>query len=96
MIRRTLHTHLEPMPVRLKLIQKQVQVKDEQNSTAVDDFGNIVNPMIVTGQVHGGLAQGIGQALMENCAYDENGQLLKCIIYGLCDATCVGCSILFG
>ncbi|QUJ77453.1 xanthine dehydrogenase family protein molybdopterin-binding subunit [Sulfitobacter albidus] len=44
---------------------------------AADDFGNIVNPMIVTGQVHGGLAQGIGQALLENCAYDENGQLLS-------------------
>ncbi len=43
---------------------------------AADDFGNIVNPMIVSGQVHGGLAQGLGQALMENCAYDENGQLL--------------------
>ena len=43
---------------------------------AADDFGNIVNPMIVEGQVQGGLAQGIGQALMENCAYDENGQLL--------------------
>lgn len=45
--------------------------------SAADDFGNIVNPMIVSGQVHGGLAQGIGQALMENCAYDENGQLLS-------------------
>ncbi len=45
--------------------------------TAVDDFGNVVNPMIVTGQVHGGVAQGIGQALLENCAYDENGQLLS-------------------
>jgi len=45
--------------------------------TAVDDFGNIVNPMIVEGQVHGGLAQGIGQALLEGCAYDaETGQLL--------------------
>ncbi|SFE34628.1 xanthine dehydrogenase, molybdenum binding subunit apoprotein [Sulfitobacter brevis] len=44
---------------------------------AADDFGNIVNPMIVTGQVHGGLAQGIGQALMENCAYDSDGQLLS-------------------
>lgn len=44
---------------------------------AADDFGNLVNPMIVEGQVHGGLAQGIGQALMENCAYDENGQLLS-------------------
>jgi len=45
--------------------------------TAVDDFGNVINPMIVEGQVHGGLAQGIGQALIENCIYDENsGQLL--------------------
>ena len=45
--------------------------------TAVDDFGTIINPMIVEGQVHGGLAQGIGQALMENCVYDrETGQLL--------------------
>jgi aerobic carbon-monoxide dehydrogenase large subunit len=45
--------------------------------TAVDDFGTIINPMIVQGQVHGGLAQGIGQALMENCVYDpESGQLL--------------------
>jgi carbon-monoxide dehydrogenase large subunit len=45
--------------------------------TAVDDFGNIINPMIVEGQVHGGLAQGIGQALLENCVYDkESGQLL--------------------
>ncbi len=44
---------------------------------AADDFGNIINPMIVTGQVHGGLAQGIGQALLENCAYDSDGQLLS-------------------
>ncbi len=45
--------------------------------TAVDDFGNIVNPMIVEGQVHGGLAQGIGQALLEHGVYDtETGQLL--------------------
>lgn len=44
---------------------------------AADDFGNIINPMIVTGQVHGGIAQGIGQALLENCAYDANGQLLS-------------------
>ncbi len=45
--------------------------------TAADDFGNVINPMIVEGQVHGGVAQGIGQALLENCAYDENGQLLS-------------------
>ena len=45
--------------------------------TAVDDFGKIINPMIVEGQVHGGLTQGIGQALTENCAYDDTGQLLS-------------------
>jgi carbon-monoxide dehydrogenase large subunit len=45
--------------------------------TASDDFGRIVNPMIVAGQVHGGVAQGIGQALLEGCVYDkESGQLL--------------------
>ncbi len=44
---------------------------------AVDDFGNVMNPMIVTGQVHGGLGQGIGQALLENASYDANGQLLS-------------------
>jgi carbon-monoxide dehydrogenase large subunit len=45
--------------------------------TACDDFGTIINPMIVQGQVHGGIAQGLGQALMENCVYDkETGQLL--------------------
>src|SRR6056297_1875085 len=43
---------------------------------AADDFGNIINPMIVDGQVHGGIAQGIGQALLEHCVYDESGQLL--------------------
>jgi carbon-monoxide dehydrogenase large subunit len=44
---------------------------------AVDDFGNVVNPMVVEGQVHGGIAQGIGQALLERCVYDpESGQLL--------------------
>ena len=43
---------------------------------AVDDFGTIINPMIVEGQVHGGLAQGIGQALFEQAVYDEMGQLV--------------------
>jgi carbon-monoxide dehydrogenase large subunit len=44
---------------------------------ACDDFGNIINPMIVEGQVHGGVAQGIGQALLEGCVYDpKSGQLL--------------------
>jgi carbon-monoxide dehydrogenase large subunit len=43
---------------------------------AVDDFGNVVNPMVVEGQVHGGLVQGIGQALHEGVTYDESGQLI--------------------
>ncbi|THD65473.1 MAG: xanthine dehydrogenase family protein molybdopterin-binding subunit [Bradyrhizobium sp.] len=42
--------------------------------TAVNDFGTVVNPMIVAGQLHGGVAQGIGQALMEEVRYDEGGQ----------------------
>lgn len=42
---------------------------------AVDDVGNVINPMIVDGQIHGGVAQGIGQALLEGAIYDENGQL---------------------
>ena len=44
--------------------------------TAVDDFGNVVNPMIVEGQVHGGIAQGLGQALLEGCVYNSDGQLV--------------------
>jgi carbon-monoxide dehydrogenase large subunit len=43
---------------------------------ASDDFGNVINPMIVEGQVHGGLTQGIGQALLEQAVYDDTGQLL--------------------
>ena len=52
--------------------------------TAVDDFGNVINPMIVTGQVHGGLAQGIGQALVENTTYDADGQLLSASYMDYC------------
>ena len=44
---------------------------------AVDDVGNIINPMIVDGQIHGGLAQGIGQALFEGTIYDKNGTLVN-------------------
>ncbi|MGZ2256552.1 xanthine dehydrogenase family protein molybdopterin-binding subunit [Roseobacter sp. A03A-229] len=51
---------------------------------SADDFGNVVNPMIVEGQVHGGIAQGIGQALLENCSYDENGQLLTASYMDYC------------
>ena len=58
-------------------IDPETGVVDVIRFSACDDFGNIINPMIVEGQVHGGVAQGIGQALLENCVYDpESGQLL--------------------
>lgn len=44
--------------------------------TVVDDFGVVINPPIVAGQVHGGIAQGVGQTLLERTVYDESGQLL--------------------
>ena len=53
--------------------------------TAVDDFGKIINPMIVEGQVHGGLTQGIGQAMTEGCHYDpETGQLVTGTMLDYC------------
>ncbi|QJR14782.1 xanthine dehydrogenase family protein molybdopterin-binding subunit [Usitatibacter palustris] len=61
----------------------EVEIDKETGQTkivafsACDDFGNIVNPMIVEGQVHGGVAQGLGQAFLEGCVYDkDSGQLL--------------------
>jgi carbon-monoxide dehydrogenase large subunit len=51
---------------------------------AADDFGKIINPMIVEGQVHGGLAQGIGQALLEGCTYDAGGQILTASYMDYC------------
>jgi carbon-monoxide dehydrogenase large subunit len=58
-------------------IDPETGIVDVVDWAAVDDFGNVVNPMVVEGQVHGGIAQGIGQALLERCVYDaESGQLL--------------------
>ena len=57
-------------------IDPQTGVVTIDKWTAVDDFGNIINPMIVEDQVHGGIAQGIGQALFEGAVYDKDGQLL--------------------
>ena len=56
-------------------VEEETGVVDLVSFVAVDDFGHIINPMIVDGQVHGGLAQGAGQALMEHGIYDDNGQL---------------------
>jgi len=52
--------------------------------TAVDDFGTLVNPMIVEGQVHGGIAQGVGQALLEGAVYNRDGQLLTASYMDYC------------
>ncbi len=57
-------------------IDPETGVVDVVNYSAVDDFGNLINPMIVEGQVHGGVAQGVGQALLEGCHYDSDGQLI--------------------
>ena len=54
--------------------------------TGVNDFGTIVNPMIVAGQLHGGVAQGIGQALMEQVSYDFERPADHRLVHGLCDA----------
>ena len=58
-------------------VDPETGVVDVLAFAAADDFGNVINPMIVEGQVHGGVAQGIGQALLEGAVYDENGQLLS-------------------
>jgi len=52
--------------------------------TAVDDFGTVINPMIVEGQVHGGIAQGVGQALLECAVYDKDGQLVTGSLMDYC------------
>ena len=57
-------------------IDPNTGVVDIVDWAASDDFGNIINPMIVEGQVHGGIAQGIGQALLEGVVYDDTGQLI--------------------
>ena len=51
---------------------------------AVDDVGNVINPMIVEGQIHGGVVQGIGQALFEGAEYDDNGQLTNASYMDYC------------
>ena len=57
-------------------IEPETGVVDVLNYVAVDDCGTVINPMIVHGQVHGGVAQGLGQVLGEHAIYDDDGQLL--------------------
>lgn len=58
-------------------IDRETGKVDLVNFTAVDDVGRVINPMIVEGQVQGGVAQGVGQALLESCIYDADGQLVS-------------------
>jgi carbon-monoxide dehydrogenase large subunit len=58
------------------VIDPETGVARVDRYTVVDDFGNLINPMLAEGQVHGGVAQGIGQAITEHVVYDENGQFL--------------------
>ena len=58
------------------VIDPETGVTTVDKYTVVDDFGNLINPMLAEGQVHGGVAQGLGQALSERVVYDEDGQLL--------------------
>jgi len=58
-------------------IDKETGAVKLKRFIAVDDVGNVINPMIVDGQIHGGLAQGIGQAMHEGAIYDDTGQLIN-------------------
>lgn len=65
-------------------IDPETGVTQLLNYTIVDDFGVTVNPMLLAGQVHGGVVQGIGQALLEHTIYDEDGQLLSASFLDYC------------
>jgi len=67
-----------PFGAHLAVVEVEAETGkiDLQRYFAVDDCGNVINPMLVEGQLHGGLAQGIAQALMEEAVYSEDGQLL--------------------
>jgi len=65
-------------------IDPETGVSDIVQFVAADDFGRIINPMIVEGQVHGGIAQGVGQAMLEGVRYDEDGQMLTASYMDYC------------
>jgi carbon-monoxide dehydrogenase large subunit len=65
-------------------IDPETGIVEIERYTAVDDFGKLINPMVVHGQVHGGVAQGIGQALMEGAQYNEDGQLVTASFMDYC------------
>jgi len=70
-------TYSSQLHIAVIEIDKQTYIPKILDYAAVDDCGHVINPMIVAGQVHGATAHGIGAALMERCAYDENGNMLS-------------------
>ena len=69
-------TYSSQLHIAVMEIDKETYIPKILDYAAVDDCGTVINPMIVEGQVHGATAHGIGAALMENCAYDDNGNML--------------------
>ncbi len=69
-------TYSSQLHIAVIEIDNETYIPKILDYAAVDDCGTVINPMIVEGQVHGATAHGIGAALMENCAYDENGNML--------------------
>jgi 2-furoyl-CoA dehydrogenase large subunit len=69
-------TYSSQLHIAVVEIDKETYIPKILDYAAVDDCGTVINPMIVEGQVHGATAHGIGAALMENCAYDESGNML--------------------
>ncbi len=69
-------TYSSQLHIAVMEIDKETYIPRILDYAAVDDCGTVINPMIVEGQVHGATAHGIGAALMENCAYDDNGNML--------------------
>jgi carbon-monoxide dehydrogenase large subunit len=67
-----------PFGTHIAVVEVDAETGDVklERYVAVDDVGTVINPLIVDGQVHGGIAQGVAQALWEGAAYDEDGQLL--------------------
>ncbi len=65
-------------------VDPQTGVVTIERWTAVDDFGKLINPMVVAGQIHGGVTQGVGQALLEGARYDSDGQLLTASFMDYC------------
>jgi len=69
-------TYSSQLHIAVIEIDKETYIPKILDYAAIDDCGHVINPMIVAGQVHGATAHGIGAALMETCAYDENGNML--------------------